>query len=150
MKKIFLIFSILLFSVSAKSAEYENGEQDISKVLQTWTGDPQIVWAQAMGGVCVSKLECLRLAALAYEETRFAAWAVDQSCNDSEWRKTHKKDKVCDSGKAFGPWQVQDERFRGASPEFQASVSLEMMRRYPESWTTKRKAWQRADAWVNR
>lgn len=117
----------------------------ILAALVAWTHQsPETLkpWASAMADVCISHEECTRLAAQAFVETRFVSWAVDQSCNDAEWRRKHGRDRSCDGGLAVGPWQVQSTRFLGASPEFQASVALEMMRHHPRLWTT----WKAADA----
>lgn len=121
-------------------------------VLLAWTRQPAEElrpWADAMADVCDSPRECLRLAALAVEETAFQPWAIDGRCNDHEWRQAHQMHRACDSGRAFGPWQVWDARFAGATPEFQASVALEMMRAHPQQWTTRRRAWRDAEAWLS-
>ena len=105
-------------------------------------------WADAMVDVCQSKLSCLRQASLAVQESHFAPHVVDQSCNDSVWRRTHRVDRICDGGKSYGPWQVMDPKFQGADAAFQASVVAEMMKTRPEAWTTRAAAWNLADAWL--
>jgi hypothetical protein len=118
--------------------------------------DHQVVdlqpWAEAMSDVCQNPRECLTLAATAYEETGMVRWAVDQKCNDGAWRRSHGMDKTCDGGKAIGAWQIWDDKgapsLLGASPEIQASVALEKMRRRPQQWTTWAKASARAEAWL--
>lgn len=127
----------------------------VLKALVLWTSGSRAhpteealrPWADAMASVCMTERQCLEMAAVAVEETHFAAWAVDQSCNDAAWRARNQVHRVCDSGKAFGPWQVQDERFRGASPEFQASVVAERLHRNPRAWTTWDAAQKRAASW---
>ena len=107
-------------------------------------------WADAMGDVCMSRDECIHMAAVAFEESGFVSWALDQSCNDSAWRaaQTGWLRKSCDLGFAFGPWQVHNSRFAGASPGFQASVVLELIRHYPQGWTTWSRANALADRWL--
>ena len=51
--------------------------------------------------VCVDTKECLRLAAIASEETRFASHVLNGDCNRQGWRALHKS-KACDGGLAFG------------------------------------------------
>ena len=103
-----------------------------------------------MGDVCMSRDECVHMAALAFEESGFVPWALDQSCNDVAWRAAQVgwMRKACDIGFAFGPWQVHNSRFAGASPEFQASVVLELMRHYPQGWTTWGRAHALAERWL--
>jgi hypothetical protein len=129
--------------------------------LQTWTAktperdradlEP---WASAIAGVCMTPRECTELAALAFEETGMVRYAVDEDCNDRSWRVAHHVERwgwpVCDAGTAFGPWQIHDERLRGATPELQASVALSVLRRAPECWTTWKRARDLAARWLAR
>ena len=108
-------------------------------------------WAEAMADVCTDRADCTLLAAQAFVETRFVVWAVDQRCNDPMWLANRRgwERRACDGGLAFGPWQVHDERFRGASPAFQASVVHERMHANPQAWTTWRSARSHAAWWLS-
>lgn len=108
-------------------------------------------WADAIADVCTSREDCILTAAQAFVETRFLDWVVDQRCNDPTWRIAQRGwvRKACDSGLAYGPWQVHDERFRGASPEFQASVAHSLIHSHPEAWTTRRAARSHAAWWLS-
>jgi hypothetical protein len=148
--KMWLVVSMLFVATTAKAQTPD--ARYIEDMLVSWTHQSHEAmrpWAEAMANVCVGKDECDRLASQAFVETRFVPWAVDQSCNDRSWRESRKgwECKACDSGLAFGPWQVHDERFRGAAPDFQASVVLELMRHHPEMWTTWRAARSHAAWW---
>lgn len=107
-------------------------------------------WASAMADVCTSRQECVALASQAFVETRFAPEALDGRCNDRAWRaqQTSWWHGACDGGVAQGAWQIHDDRLRGASPEMQASVALEIMRRTPRAWTTWRAARSQAAWWL--
>jgi len=119
---------------------------DVTSALEQWTAGRQTAdlqpWISAITDVCQSRLECLQLAAIPFEETGFVPWAVDQSCNDRQWRAEHQMQRVCDGGWAIGPFQIHDQMLLGASPEKQATEALEIMRRHPQAWTT----WKRARA----
>ena len=127
---------------------------DVQDALSGWTAKRTEVadlqpWISAMTDVCSSRQECVELAAIPFMETGFIQWAVDQSCNDAEWRRAHGKDKVCDVGWAIGPFQIHDQMLRGASPEKQATEALEILRRRPQAWTTWTKAHQLAMRWLS-
>jgi hypothetical protein len=123
--------------------------------LTTWTSSRHIPaeqlqpWADAMAAVCQHTDECITLAALSFEETGYTPWAVDQSCNDEQWRNRQRGwiRAACDGGAAFGPWQLHDSRAQNASPDIQASVALEFLRsRGIKQWTTWSRA-QKLTAW---
>jgi carbonic anhydrase len=123
----------------------------ILAALVAWTHQTVEVltpWADSMSMVCSTKTECARLAAISALESNFVDWVLDQRCNDETWRRMNRKDLVCDKGRAFGPWQIQDERMRDTSSDFQASVALEKMRVYPQAWTVWARAQVLADRWV--
>ncbi len=151
----FLATTCIPEPVLAEPAAHQSAER-IEQALRAWNPSapgasgkaPLDDWARAISGVCTNPAECMYLAALASEESRFVDWVVDQRCNDETWRQAHQSQRACDSGRAFGPWQVQDERFRGTSPDFQASVVLTMFRDYPGRWATWKKASAVANAWL--
>lgn len=121
--------------------------------LIAWTGQsPEALrpWAEAMAAVCTSRVECIELAAQAQVETRFMPWVLDGSCNNPAWRISRRgwERNACDGGLAYGPWQMHEERLRGATPELQASVALETMRRAPGLWTTRKAARSHAAWWL--
>ena len=128
----------------------------IMSALQDWSPHSSVrpqselmqPWADAMGDVCMSRSECVHMAALAFMESGFVSWVLFQECNSQLWRAEHQMQKVCDNGYAYGPWQVHNSRFAGASPEFQASVVLELIRHYPQGWTTWSRANALADRWL--
>lgn len=107
-------------------------------------------WAVAIADVCTGREECIRFAAQAFVEDQLLPWVLDQRCNDAAWRRSQPGwiHKSCDGGLAFGPWQVHDERFRGASPGYQAAVALQLMRDHPYFWTTWRAARSHAAWWI--
>lgn len=110
-------------------------------------------YARAMAAVCASERECVRLASYAFvESAHFAPWVLDESCNSKEWRDGRRgwERRACDGGLAYGPWQVHDEAMRGASPEFQASYALVLLRRDRTLWSTWRAAESHAAWWMGR
>jgi hypothetical protein len=122
------------------------------RALLAWHVSPEVAdtYAHAMADVCASRGECLRLASLAHlESAHFAPWVLDFRCNDAEWR--HQQGgwiaRSCDSGAAFGAWQIHDPRLLGASPGVQASVALYHMRAHPRVWTTWTAAKSHAAWW---
>jgi hypothetical protein len=153
MRKILPVLACLFYALPARGTE--DHFRDVQSALVAWTHeDPAVLepWAHAIADVCASRRECILFAAQAHVESRFLPWVLDQRCNDPAWREAQRGwvRKSCDAGRAFGPWQVQDDRFRGASPEFQASVALEMMRAHPELWTTSKAAQSHADWWLSK
>jgi hypothetical protein len=158
-----LTLAVGLMSMPAAAQVRDRMADDVETALVAWTtprtpeGPEEAAhrvaalrpWADAMANVCTDRSDCILLAAQAFVETRFVSWAVDQSCNDASWRATRRgwERASCDGGVAWGPWQVHDERFRGASPAFQASVVHALMHSRPQAWTTWRLARSHAAWW---
>jgi hypothetical protein len=122
--------------------------------LIAWTHLPAATldpWAGAMADVCTGERECLTLAAQAFVEGGFSAPVLSGECNDAAWRAQQRGwwRHACDGGLAHGPWQLHDARAAHASPELQASVALETMRRHPRAWTTWRQARAQAEWWMS-
>jgi hypothetical protein len=157
MKKLILALLVLstcipepaLAEIEPPTVEY------MESALIAWTHQsPEAMrpWAQAIVSVCTNIDECDLLASQAFVESRFVPWVLDGSCNDPSWRASRRgwERKACDGGLAKGPWQVHDDRFLGATPEFQASEVLEMMRHNPTAWTTWRAARSHAAWWKSK
>jgi hypothetical protein len=113
-------------------------------------------WAQAIAAVCQGTRECLMLAALASEETRFAPYVLNGDCNRQGWRALHKMDKVCDSGHSYGPWAIMDTTWareapfapESADPNAYAQVALHLLRTNPHGWMTYDAAHADVDKWM--
>jgi hypothetical protein len=120
------------------------------------TDDTLAEWANVIASVCQGTRECLTLAALASEETRFSPWVLDGSCNHQGWRALHHKDKVCDGGKAYGPWQVWADAWAKVSsvppemsgPQEYAAVALHLLRANPRGWMVYDAARADVDKWM--
>jgi hypothetical protein len=127
---------------------------DIARAISKWTGHPidsdLMAWSRAIHGECDTNLECYDLASVSSDESNFVSWVLDYSCNDAEWRRLNQKDKVCDRGAAFGPFQIQDPGLKGASPEIHAMRALSILRSAPQMWTVWPHAHARAKAWLAR
>lgn len=152
MKQLALLFAVLLLALPARAADDRPSADTVNAWIEDWTGDHTgrlRPWAEAMADVCTSRAECMHLAAQGFVETRYAAWVLDQRCNDPAWRFAQRGwvRLSCDSGLSYGPWQLHDDRFRGASPALQASYALETLRHRPQAWTTWRAARSHA-AWA--
>lgn len=119
-------------------------------------------WADAIAKQCASPRECLTLAALASEETRFAPYTLNGDCNNHDWRLAHKMDKACDGGEAYGPWSIHKSAWYSVDPDiappdtqngaFDAPthvwVAVRILRKRPMAWTTYRAATRDVDAWL--
>ena len=124
-------------------------------------------WATAIADVCnldedgrkLTPLECLTQAAIASEETRFAPYILDGSCNIQGWRALHHLDKKCDGGKAYGPWQVWQPAWVSVAPlggenpdtrdPFEhALVARRLLLKNPHGWMTYDAAKAKAEAWM--
>jgi hypothetical protein len=121
--------------------------------LMVWTGygeNEMKPWAEAMSAVCTSQADCTLLASQAFVEGGFAAEVRDERCNNGIWRSRQVGwwRKSCDSGFAWGPWQIHDSRLQGTSPEYQASVAVTLIRNHPRLWTTWAKAKSHATWWI--
>lgn len=129
--------------------------QLILAALLVWTKQPAEAlepWAGAMSVVCTSERECLLLAAQAFVEGGFTTPVLSGDCERAEWRAAQHGwwRHACDGGLAHGPWQLHDPRAAHASPELQASVALETLRRSPRAWTTWREARAQVAWWLSR
>ncbi|SRR5579859_13012 len=149
-----LILALAVVTITAPASAQPTDLDDVGNALATWTGWPRESaddWAAAITTNCGSRTECITVAALAFEESRFVQWVVDYSCNDAAWRREHGKDKVCDYGRAVGPWQILDaHELVGASPQDNAAAAVALYRRNPRAWTTWRSAASRAQWWLAR
>jgi hypothetical protein len=119
-----------------------------------WGADAETArrYAGAISNVCTSEGECLTLTSLAWiESAHLAPWVLDFSCNDQSWLKSQRgwRRRSYDGGIAFGAWQIHDPGLLGASPEFQASVALHILRKKRDAWTTIKAAESQA-AWTAR
>jgi hypothetical protein len=157
MRKLYALLLVLVSTCIPQLAPASEpvDPQYIEDTLILWTHQSREAmhpWAEAIAAVCSDRDECDLLASQAFVESRFMPWVVDQRCNDDAWRsrQTGWIRASCDGGKAFGPWQVQDEAFRGASPVFQAQRALEWMRSRPRAWTTWKAARSHAAWWRQR
>lgn len=131
-----------------------DGAPEIARAIQTWQHvRPELVatWATAIAGVCTTRRECLELAAIASLESRFAPYVLDFSCNDERWRhRAAWSWHLCDDGKAYGAFQIQDSSLLYASHELQASVALSILRTSPLRWSVWAKARALVDRWMAR
>ena len=112
-------------------------------------------WADTIAMVCDTPLECLYQASIASEETRFAPYVLDGRCNDAGWRALH-IEKACDSGLAFGPWQIQahawasvsSEDERNAGPLAHAQAAVKLLRKNPLAWSVWDVARRKAETYI--
>jgi hypothetical protein len=124
-------------------------------------------YAAAISDVCnleedgrkLTARECRTLAAIASNESRFAPHILSGDCNRQGWRALHKQDKVCDSGKAWGPWQIWADAWTSVSPVgggdphardpfLNALVARRLLLKNPHGWTVYDKAKADVDAWM--
>jgi hypothetical protein len=125
-------------------------------------------WADAIASACVlsedartlSTRECLTLAAIASEETHFAPYVLDGSCQRAQWRKEHPKlFYACDSGRAFGVFQVWPRAWASVAPAggedpsirdpfVNALIARRLLLKNPRGWMTYEAARSKADKWV--
>jgi hypothetical protein len=120
-------------------------------------------WADMIAMQCGDTRECMRLAAIASEESRFAPYILDGKCNDSKWRLTNKVDKKCDHGLAFGPWQIQEhawETYSGidksgincretCNMDLHVYVAISILQKNPHAWSVYTVAAAKADAYIS-
>lgn len=112
-------------------------------------------WADTIAIVCVDTKECLRLAAIASEETRFAPHVLNGDCNRQGWRALHKS-KACDGGLAFGPWQIHEHAWSSVSSEDVASAeplahawaAVKLLHKNPLAWSVWDVARGKADTYM--
>src|SRR5580704_2457481 len=125
-------------------------------------------YAAAIADVCnleedgrtLSAEQCLTLAAIPSEETHFAPWVLDGSCNRMGWRAMHQMHKVCDGGKAYGVFQVWAKPWADVAPAggkddpairdpfVHALVARRLLLKNPRGWMTYDTARSKADAWL--
>jgi hypothetical protein len=94
-------------------------------------------YAQAIANVCKTDIECLELAAIASQESRFAPYVLDYSCN----RVRH----GCDGGHAYGAYQMHEgtwtaKDIRHCDIETQTNIAMKLYRKRPWAWSTHRAA----------
>jgi hypothetical protein len=116
-------------------------------------------WSNAIAAACEGPRQCLMLGALASEETHFAPWVLDGSCQSAEWRQKHKVYTVCDSGEGYGPWQIHRQAWAAAEKELSlpddliipsdhAWVAAKILRTRPLAWSTYKQAKADVDKWL--
>jgi hypothetical protein len=107
-------------------------------------------YAEFIANVCADPLECLTVAALASEESRFAPWVLDTSCNGL--RQSGNR-LACDKGNAWGAWQLHQGTWTAldlsvVTPQAQAEVAVRLYRRAPYLWSTYKVAKRKAQEWL--
>lgn len=153
-KSLLVALSLVLLAAPARAEELRDVTKELRDALVEWTKqDASLVepWARAIVDVCTTRRECVRMASLAFHESRMFPWVLDQRCNDAAWRKAQKTPWIresCDGGHAYGPWQVHDARFAGMSPAMQANAVLFLLRAHPELWTTRVRSERWAARWL--
>jgi hypothetical protein len=125
-------------------------------------------WAGAIASACdlnedgrtLSTRECLTLAAIASEETHFAPYVLDGSCQRVQWRREHPKlFYACDAGRAFGVFQVWPAVWASVAPAggedpsnrdpfVNALIARRLLLKNPRGWMTYEAARAKADKWV--
>jgi hypothetical protein len=114
-------------------------------------------WADQIAMICSNTRECMRLAAIPSEESRFAPHILNGDCNNDIWRRANKADKVCDSGKAFGPYQIQRQAWESvisqdistATPADHVGVAAMLLKTRPHAWSVYTVAAAKADTYIS-
>jgi hypothetical protein len=97
-------------------------------------------YANAIADVCQTDIECLELAAVASQESRFAPQVLSYKCN-----RIQRSRGPCDGGHAYGAWQMHlgnwtCKDMRHTDIETQANIAMTLYRKRPWAWSTHRAA----------
>lgn len=106
----------------------------------------------------------LELVAIGFEETQFARLVDDGSCNAPSMLSEGDRLRIralggCDSGRAFGPWQIHPDLVtdvqRGATGgdliadrTLAIRIAWNLIERRPSAWTTWPRASRRSMMWM--